>query len=645
MATSISSLLIECLSLFNAQVARDELIAHDAEVPQSLWLDELGRLRVWAANIGAHQIGQSSLDYRLRDASHIKDQIIRLLERLQRLLVDLKEALNDPPEEADEQFSDDEDTNELEQIYNGFVEVMGSLFQMSMLIRRPARHDRLLGAKKEDSVPFEPYDRQHVLEKYPRADAIVGDRLGRAISRRRADLKYRERHHAKLSQGINHVQMAGNKDHDRESTVLSDTIATEYKEPNIQFDETASHSGVSQTSYAPTLLEGGNAITVPPPPKKSANEQPFECPYCFFITTIKNKRSWARHVFRDIMPYVCIFAGCSTPNRLYDSRREWYKHLTDSHISPSSADELHKCALCREAGFSALSLERHLGRHLEELALFALPRSVGDDDIDSDRSRHSSRQHASSHKASPDSSSGEAEDEAIELVTSTTEHPPAGDISTAFLGGPQRLEELAEQKTEEGHPIKCICTYRGGDGNVVYCDNCETWQHIECYYPNQNVPELHRCADCEPRPLDRKLATERQKYRGEQSDEFVGVIEEHSPTSSMSGFVQLTELAEKVVAANRRTLGEEHPDTLRYSEMGRQQEALELTEKVVAANKRTLGGEHPNTIRSMHDLIDPHRNDPYTPTQGDHRATAEELDAILSLYQIKLAGSLNPERS
>jgi hypothetical protein len=54
MATSISSLLIECLRLFNTQVARDELVAHDAEVPQSLWLDELGRLRVWAANIGAH---------------------------------------------------------------------------------------------------------------------------------------------------------------------------------------------------------------------------------------------------------------------------------------------------------------------------------------------------------------------------------------------------------------------------------------------------------------------------------------------------------------------------------------------------------------------------------------------------------------
>jgi hypothetical protein len=521
MAASISSLLIECLSLFNAQVARDDLVTHDAEVPQSLWLDELGRLRVWAANIGAHQIGQSSLDYRLRDASHIKDQIIRLLERLQRLLVDLKEVFGAPREEPEDQFSDDEDTTELEQIYNGFVEVISSLFQMSMLIRRPARHDRLLGAKKEDCVAFEPYDRQHVLEKYPRANATVGDRLGSAISRRRADLKYRERHHAKLSQGINHVQIAGNK-HDRGSTVFSETIATEFKEPNIQFDETGSHSGVSQTSYAPTLLEGGNAITVPPPPKESANEQPFECPYCFFITTIKNKRSWARHIFRDIMPYVCIFVDCSTPSRLYDSRREWYEHLTDSHISLSNAGELHECALCREAGFSTLSLERHLGRHLEELALFALPRSVGDDEIDSDRSRHSSRKQTSSHKESPDSSSDEAEEEAIELVTSSAEHLPAEDASVAFLGGSQAL---AEQKMEVEYLIKCICTCGDDDGNTVYCDNCETWQHIECYYPNQNVPELHRCADCEPRPLDRKAAIERQKYRHEQPDEIAEAIE------------------------------------------------------------------------------------------------------------------------
>src|SRR5277367_3225623 len=123
MATSISSLLIECLSLFNAQVARDELVAHDAEVPQSLWLDELGRLRIWAANIGAHQVGQSSLDYRLRDASHIKDQISTLLLALQDTFQDLEEVLMESSNDH-EQMSDSEETSEIQQIYNGLVETI-----------------------------------------------------------------------------------------------------------------------------------------------------------------------------------------------------------------------------------------------------------------------------------------------------------------------------------------------------------------------------------------------------------------------------------------------------------------------------------------------------------------------------------------
>ena len=37
--------------------------------------------------------------------------------------------------------------------------------------------------------------------------------------------------------------------------------------------------------------------------------------------------------------------------------------------------------------------------------------------------------------------------------------------------------------------------------------------------------------------------------------------------------------------------------------MGRRQEALQLTEQVVEANKRTLGEEHPDTLGSMHTLV------------------------------------------
>ena len=70
------------------------------------------------------------------------------------------------------------------------------------------------------------------------------------------------------------------------------------------------------------------------------------------------------------------------------------------------------------------------------------------------------------------------------------------------------------------------------------------------------------------------------------------------------------QLIEQVVEARKRTLGEEHPDTLRsihnlairYSEAGRGQEGLQLIEQVVEANKRTLGKEHPDTLRSIHNL-------------------------------------------
>jgi hypothetical protein len=45
-----------------------------------------------------------------------------------------------------------------------------------------------------------------------------------------------------------------------------------------------------------------------------------------------------------------------------------------------------------------------------------------------------------------------------------------------------------------------------------------------------------------------------------------------------------------------------HALAISYSQAGRRQEALQLTETVGAAQKRTLGEEHPETLRTMHNL-------------------------------------------
>lgn len=76
---------------------------------------------------------------------------------------------------------------------------------------------------------------------------------------------------------------------------------------------------------------------------------------------------------------------------------------------------------------------------------------------------------------------------------------------------------------EEDYTIKCICGFQDDDGNTVFCERCETWQHILCYYFRDgivlDVKELdHSCADCEPRLLDAQGATERQSKRREELD-------------------------------------------------------------------------------------------------------------------------------
>lgn len=52
--------------------------------------DELGRLRIWAENAGAHRRGRMSLDYRLREALKVKRQVVNLLEELNNTVRDGK---------------------------------------------------------------------------------------------------------------------------------------------------------------------------------------------------------------------------------------------------------------------------------------------------------------------------------------------------------------------------------------------------------------------------------------------------------------------------------------------------------------------------------------------------------------------------
>ena len=90
MSSSIARWHRACAERFETlcDACKDEEGQHEEEEQEHyrLFFDEHGRFNVWAGNIGAHQSGRVSLDFRLRDAGHIRDQVVSLLQYLSEIL-------------------------------------------------------------------------------------------------------------------------------------------------------------------------------------------------------------------------------------------------------------------------------------------------------------------------------------------------------------------------------------------------------------------------------------------------------------------------------------------------------------------------------------------------------------------------------
>ena len=81
-----------------------------------------------------------------------------------------------------------------------------------------------------------------------------------------------------------------------------------------------------------------------------------------------------------------------------------------------------------------------------------------------------------------------------------------------------------ETVEEEPYTIKCICDYAGDDGATIYCETCDTWQHIDCFYPDNRAEAVredfaHSCADCKPRHFNRQQANDRVSHLKRAGDD------------------------------------------------------------------------------------------------------------------------------
>ena len=88
---SIASQYTHCKNSFNKLLECTE--ASNNQVIAQRLSNEFGRLRIWAGNSGAHRSGRVSLDHRLREASHLHEELTKLLGELHQ---DLEEGEHFP---------------------------------------------------------------------------------------------------------------------------------------------------------------------------------------------------------------------------------------------------------------------------------------------------------------------------------------------------------------------------------------------------------------------------------------------------------------------------------------------------------------------------------------------------------------------
>ncbi|RSM03396.1 hypothetical protein CDV31_010530 [Fusarium ambrosium] len=208
------------------------------------------------------------------------------------------------------------------------------------------------------------------------------------------------------------------------------------------------------SSYAETIMsykDGNRSIKIPPLPEQAKNGEPFSCIACGRLVTMTTNSQWKRHLYLDLQPYVCLDTSCQLSNSTFSNRANWVQHLALDHGMRPKWEQI-KCPLCGdEIGPGVLIITTHLGRHLEEISLSALP-TASDSESNSETSGSDID---SIHEVRKDDSGMVQELEAVEVE---------GHLSTPFLT-PHRItidpHILEVPPVREGEPSKTLHEWLG----------------------------------------------------------------------------------------------------------------------------------------------------------------------------------------
>ena len=226
---------------------------------------------------------------------------------------------------------EEEELSDFEHSVLDITHIITCLYKLSIVIQNPAPKERLHKIARINVSYFEDWDIKHIKEKFcqePQGDFRVAnylsERLGKANTKRRQLLRYYEAHHQKIAKHIDDPSPSKivhgptsiptpatttvgsttvpediSKDLERRTSLYTTTTDSQTTVPTIKvqlypaIEDAQGEDRLSQTSYA-TSTNNRMRIRVPPPPDEieAFDSMPFECPYCFTITTVKGRQDW-----------------------------------------------------------------------------------------------------------------------------------------------------------------------------------------------------------------------------------------------------------------------------------------------------------------------------------------------------------------
>ncbi|KAI3553328.1 hypothetical protein CABS03_12695 [Colletotrichum abscissum] len=192
------------------------------------------------------------------------------------------------------------------------------------------------------------------------------------------------------------------------------------------------------SSYAETIMSyhGGEGTSVRLPPLPRSSRGGFLCMACGRATAVENKSAWKRHLYNDLMPWQCLEPSCGHLG-VFGTREDWVSHLALDHFGPEWKES--ECPLCRkDTGCGKTAILSHLGGHLEEISLAALP-SNPDSDTESQPSNTSQQDKVAGSDAEEINSAA-----GIMVVECPPTHPDDTQIFEMTREGPVTLEEVAD---------------------------------------------------------------------------------------------------------------------------------------------------------------------------------------------------------